>query len=566
MSKDERLNTSSEIQRTFPRVKEDGIKNAGPTIFSENGMSYYDDSEAHTLIVGSTGTGKSNTLAGSMGLVENILKAEENLIMIDPKGEAIGKYGNEFLAAGYEVKCINFDAPGESLTSWNPLEYIRRLYASPYSKDNDLAADMLDEFAKSIYPNDKNADPFWTDSAAEFFTGCVYLLLENADTAEINFKSIDFIMQNAESKTGASTYMKECYNILDDDSMAKSYLSAYVNAPNETRMSIFSVAKKGVTKFARSKGLMNMLNNDNLNIYEFDVNTPFALFIVKPDENSTYDALCGLFVTQLTQHFIKLARKKYNGKLPVKLHIILEELGSLGNSITNLPNLMVASRSRNIRLCLVLQSYSQLEDIYGKSRAETILSSVGVTIAFSTNNWETLEEWSHKCGNRTIYENGSRYTEPILTPNQIAAMPIATALILIRSGMKWVCKFPIIKKEIQTLKATAPKRDKEIKTFDLKKVVDKYKELKRAELFEGKSSKSPFSTQSSDEETKISFDEIMKHLHDDSEITAEIDQNGVCDVSDDMIDDLLSRIEEEMNNLPNLTDLLSNSEEETNND
>ena len=565
MGKDERFNTSSEIKRKFPRVKE-GMKNAGPTIFSENGMSYYDDSEAHTLIIGSTGTGKSNTLAGSMGLVENIFKAGEILAMIDPKREGLDKYGNEFMNAGYEVKCINFDTPGESLTSWNPLEYIRRLYISPSRDDDDFAAAMLNELAKSIYPNNKNADPFWTDSAAEFFMGCVYLLLENADTSEINLNSIDFIMQNADAKIGASTYMKECYNILDDDSMAKRYLATYVNAPNDTRMSIFSVAKNGVAKFAQSKGLMNMLNNDDLNIFELDVDKPIALFIVKPDENTTYDALCGFLVTQLTQHFIKLARKKYNGKLPVKLHIILEELGSLGNSITNLPNLMVASRSRNIRLCLVLQSYSQLEDIYGKSRAETILSSVGVTIAFSTNNWETLEEWSHKCGNRTIYENGSRYTEPILTPNQIAAMPIATALILIRSGMKWVCKFPIIKKEIQTLKTTAPKRDKEIKTFDLKKVVDKYKELKRAELFEGKSSKSPFLTQSSDEETKISFDEIMKHLHDDSEIATEIDQNGVCDVSDDMIDDLLSRIEEEMNNIPNLTDLLSNSEEETNND
>lgn len=563
MSKDERFNTASEIKRTFPRVK-DGMKNAGPTIFTENGVSYYDASEAHTLIIGSTGTGKSNTPAGSMGLVENVSKAMENFIMIDPKGEGIGKYGNELMTKGYEVKCIDFDNPSKSQTSWDPLAYIRILYASPSRDDNDFAATMLNEFAKSIYPNNKNADPFWTDSAAEFFIGCVYLLLENADTAEINLNSIDFIMQSADAKIGSSTYMKECYNILDDGSMAKRYLATYVNAPNDTRMSIFSVAKNGIAKFSQSKGLMNMLNNDDLNIYELDVDKPFALFIVKPDENTTFDSLCGFLVTQLTQHNIKLARKKYNGKLPVKLHVILEELGSLGESIKNLPNLMVASRSRNIKLCLVLQNYSQLEDIYGKSQSETILSSVGVTIAFSTNNWETLEEWSHKCGNRTVYENGSRYTEPILTPNQIAAMPVATALILIRGRMKWVCKFPILKRDIRPLNFPIPKCNEDIKAFDLKKVVDKYKELKRSELFESNFGNSPFLTQSSDEETKsISFEEIMKHLHNDSERSTEINLSEVDDdVSDDKIDDMLSDIEKEISNMPDFTKWITNDNEE----
>ncbi len=529
MSKDERFNTSSEIKRTFPKVKE-GMKNAGPTVFTENGMSYYDDSEAHTLINGSTGTGKSNTSAGSMGLIDNISKAKENFIMIDPKGEGIGKYSNELIEKGYDVKCIDFDTPGKSPTAWNPLEYIKKLYFSPSREDNDFAAAMLNEFAKAIYPNDKNADPFWTESAAEFFTGCVYLLLENANTDEINLNSIDLIMQSAEAKIGASTYMKEFYNILDDTSMAKRYLSAYVNAPNDTRMSIFSVAKGGgIAKFSQSKGLMNMLNNDDLNIFELDVDKPFALFVVKPDENSVYDSLCGFFVTQLTQHFIKLARKKYNGKLPVKLHVILEELGSLGKSIENLPNLMVASRSRNIRLCLVLQSYSQLQDIYGESKAATILSSVGVTIAFSTNNYNTLEELSQRCGNRTIYENGSRYTEPILTPNQIAAMPIATALILIRGRMKWVCKFPILKREIQPINLPVPKRNEDIKTFDLKKVVDNYKKAKRSELFGGnsnpfeKSSVSHISNEPIDSVDELTVDDLMKKI---DERLAELEEDS----------------------------------------
>ncbi len=190
---------------------------------------------------------------------------------------------------------------------------------------------------------------------------------------------------------------------------------------------------------------------------------------------------------------------------------------------------MVASRSRNIRLCLVLQSYSQLQDIYGESKAATILSSVGVTIAFSTNNYNTLEELSQRCGNRTIYENGSRYTEPILTPNQIAAMPIATALILIRGRMKWVCKFPILKREIQPINLPVPKRNEDIKTFDLKKVVDNYKKAKRSELFGGnsnpfeKSSVSHISNEPIDSVDELTVDDLMKKI---DERLAELEEDS----------------------------------------
>lgn len=551
MSRDERFNTPSEIIRTFPKVR-DEMKNASPTIYHRNGVDYYDNSEGHIAIVGRTGTGKSNTTAGSLGTLRNIAKANENIVMVDPKGEGISKYGNLLLKRGYIVYYINFENPSNSPASWNPLAYIRNLYKSTNTDENDFAATMLNELAKSIYPNNKNADPFWTDSAAEFFIGCVYALFELAEENEINLNSVTKMIQRADEKIGASSYIKEFYNILDDDSMAKRYLATYVNAPNDTRMSIFSVAKNGISQFSQSKGIMKMLNNDNLNIYELDVDKPFAIFIAKPDENSTYDALCGVLVTQLTQHFVKLARK-YNGKLPVKLHVILEELGSLGASISNLANLMVASRSRNIRLHIILQSFSQLNDIYGESQAETIRSSIGLTIGFSTNNWDTLTEWSNRCGNRTVYKDGFKYTEPILTPNQIAAMPIATALVMIQGKYKFVCKFPFVEEKLQPVNLPVPNRNVPIKTFDIKKVVDKYREMKREELFDSQfKHNNLFEKASTDEDdsTQIEISDIMKHLHNEDEDTVKgniLDFEN--DLTDEDFDELFSLIDKKLEEL-----------------
>src|SRR5699024_5536066 len=154
----------------------------------------------------------------------------------------------------------------------------------------------------------------------------------------------------------------------------------------------------------------------------------FILIIITPDETDVYDTLSGLLVSQMSQNLIRIAQDK-GGRLPIRVNIILEELGSVGKSIPTLPNLMVASRSRNIRLMLVLQSYTHRIDGYGKSKSETINSCIGITIGFSTNSWETLTEWAQRCGEKQIEINGHIVKEQLITATQLAAMPIGTALI-----------------------------------------------------------------------------------------------------------------------------------------
>lgn len=519
MSRDERFNTPSEIMRNFPKVN-DEMKNASPCIFYQNGTSYYDNSEGHCAIIGRTGMGKSNTLAGSMGLVSNILKAKESFLIIDPKKENLYRFKDEAIKNGYKLIVIDFDNPSHSYSAWNPLTAIRKLYHSPKAEDNDFAATMLSELARSIYPSSLNEDQYWTNAAAEFFTGCVYILFEFAKTEEINLGSVARIMEASIEQVGAKIHLKKLYDLLDEKSMAKRYIATFVNAPNDTRSSIFAVAKTGIASFTQSLGLMQMLSNDTIDIATLDMDKPFAIFINKPDENSTYDSLCGFLVTQLTQHFIKLARDKYSGKLPHKLHIVLEELGSLGKSITALPNLMVASRSRNIRICLVLQSYSQLDDIYGKSKAETIYSSIGVTIGFSTNNWETLNEWANRCGTKKSSNTGSGITEPLITPSQISSMPIATALVMIGGKWKFICKFPFVEKSIGNSDFDLPKAwDSEFSSFDLKTFIEAYHKKKKEKIFNSANKSNPFDNSSDngdndddDEDTSISLNDIIKHL------------------------------------------------------
>ncbi len=437
MSRNERWSTADEIKRHFSKTS-DPESGAGPIIYVENGKKYSDDSEAHICVVGRTGKGKSQCC--SLPFMREILQKGESLIMLDPKGEGYRK-NFCYIPENYQKFIIDFRSPRNSPTKWNPLAYPWKMYRSKDPVKVDISSSLVSEFWNGVYPVDIHADRFWTDASINYARGLTYALFEAGENAYINLDSVAALMESSEERSGMKTRAKELYDALPNDSLAKRNLAAYVTGPNDTRASIHSVAASGLELLSRSRGLMEMLGQDTLDIQNIDVNKPFAMIIITPDETDVYDSLAGLLISQVSQRLILIAQE-LGGKLPIRVNIILEELGSVGKSIPTLSNLMVASRSRNMRLMLVLQSNTQLAEVYGKSKAETINSCIGITIGFSTNNWNTLNEWSQRCGIKIANIRGHLTKESLITASQLAAMPTCTALVMIENRYKLIVHFP----------------------------------------------------------------------------------------------------------------------------
>ncbi len=479
MSRSERWNTVNEIKRRF-RETTDPANGAGPVVYVENGRKYSDDSESHIAVIGRTGKGKSQCC--SLPHIREILQKGESLIMLDPKGEGYRRNAC-YISKDYQDFCIDFRNPRTSPTQWSPLKTPYLLFKSKNPDDNDIASSMLSELWNGVYPYDGHSDRFWTDSAVNYAKGLTYGLFETAPEDQINLDSVAVMMEQSEIRLGTNTLLKTFYENLPLDSLAKRNLATYVTAPNETRASIHSVAASGLEVFSRSKGLMEMLSDDTLNILDIDVNRPFILTIITPDETDVYDTLAGLLISQVSQHLIRVAQEM-GGRLPIRVNIILEELGSVGKSIPSLPNLMVASRSRNMRLMLVLQSNAQLVDVYGKSKAETINSCIGITIGFSTNSWETLTEWAQRCGEKQIENSGHLIKEPLITASQLAAMPTGTALVMVDSQYKFISHLPFYDEMYDNSDWRAPQYKtavsrKPLKSLDFEAMV---KEIKRKQV------------------------------------------------------------------------------------
>lgn len=520
MSRSERWNTINEIKRRFCKTTYT-VNGAGPIVYVENGRKYSDDSESHIAVIGRTGTGKSQCC--SLPYMREILKKGESLIMLDPKGESYKKNAC-YIPLNYQIFCVDFRNPRKSPTRWNPLSTPYRLFCSQDPDDNDIASSMLSELWNGVYPYDGHSDKFWTDSSVNYAKGLTYGLFETAPKEQINLDSVAVMMEQSEIRIGPNNLLKTFYEDLPHDSLAKRNLATYVTAPNETRGSIHSVASSGLEVFSRSKGLMEMLSEDTLNIMDIDVERPFILIIITPDETDVYDTLSGLLVSQMSQNLIRIAQDK-GGRLPIRVNIILEELGSVGKSIPTLPNLMVASRSRNIRLMLVLQSYTQLIDVYGKSKAETINSCIGITIGFSTNSWETLTEWAQRCGEKQIEINGHIVKEQLITATQLAAMPIGTALIIVDNQYKFIAHLPLYDEMYDNSAWKAPESDfginkRGFKSFDFVALVQTIRKKKlESVLADMDSERKPLETSSRESffnviqnENSIDIDKLVSKI------------------------------------------------------
>lgn len=440
MNVGERFTTPEEIKRNFRRtgtIPERG----GPIIYCENGKAYYDDSEAHTMIIGRTGTGKSSCVSKSY--VINCLNAKEDLVIFDPKGELYES--TLFAAKNHDIYCLDYRNPRKSTDCFNPLLAPYQNFKSDIPELNDLADIQIDTMARNcIYPFTVNTDPFWASAAADYFMGLVYALFELGKENEINIASVFNMMNMSDTFYMGTPLVKRIYNMLSDKSYAKQFLATYVSAPNDTRASIHSVAVSGLAVFCKSRGLSEMLSNDTISINNIHTReNPKAIYIIVPDESNSYSSIVSTFISQIMQNYIYQAHTIYGGKLPNRLNLIFEEFATIGKCLPNMDNLAVAARSRNIRIMMVLQNgTAQLEDIYGRSKAATIMSSIGIVFTFSANSWEALEEVSRFCGEKRISTSGSFMTMPLISPANIAAMPIGTVLITINNRYKYVTRLP----------------------------------------------------------------------------------------------------------------------------
>lgn len=374
-------------QNTYPYA---GI----PIIYDGGKRAFVEDSESHSLIIGSTGCGKTRRLV--LPLINILAKTEESFIATDPKGELYSATRDTLLAQGFEINVLNFRNP-QLGNSWNPLFLPYSYYRAG---DTDKAIELLNDLGISIFTTTVgNADPFWDNSAIDYFIGLALALFEDAkDEKEVNFNSINSMSRVGEKAIGGSRIIQKYFEWRDENSIASISASGTVYAPTETRGSILSVFHQKIRLFSGNKRLSRMLSNSDFDISRI-ASKKTAVFIIIQDEKSTYHPLASAFLKQTYEELVRIANGYPNGKLPRRVNYILDEFANLPQ-IADMDNIITASRSRQIRMYLIIQGIRQLNRMYGDNVAEIIKGNCDYWYYMMSKELPLLKEISDLCGNK----------------------------------------------------------------------------------------------------------------------------------------------------------------------
>lgn len=404
-----------------------GFVGGVPILGYENTV-YVDAQDTHTLIVGSTGSKKTRLLV--MPTVRLLGWGNESMIISDPKAEIYYRTAGELEAQGYRVVVLNFREPDVGDT-WNPLHIPYTFY-----KDGniDRACEMVNDIAKNIIAADLNSkDPFWMDSAADMFFGLVltlFKLCKEGVQPEMAVNISNVIKLRHQLFDNSDPAATPIWNCVRDDEVIAPALSGIVMTAENTRAGILSTFDQKVRFFVYQPNLMNMLANNSIMVNKIcEVKT--AVYLIMPDEKTTYHALVSLFVKQSYEYLIYSAQQSQKAQLKIRLNYILDEFSSLP-TIKDFPTMITAARSRNIRFHLVMQSKHQLRQRYG-DETETIQANCGNLIFLTSREVPLLEELSKLCG--TI-EKG---TIPLVSIFTLQHLDKESGQALILSGRK--CPF-----------------------------------------------------------------------------------------------------------------------------
>jgi len=487
-AKDKDIKEQSGIEKVDPLANT--LDAAGIPLINNGKEMWVDNGEYHNLVIGSTGSGKTQTVVKPM--VNLLAKKGESMIITDPKGE-IYKYSASYLKEkGYKIIVLNFREPNRG-NSWNPLTLPFKYYRAG---NPDKAIELLNDVALNILydPSNKNESDFWEKSAADYFSGLALGLFQDGKEEEVNLNSINVMSTVGEERYATSNYIKEYFGMKGEKSNAYMFASSTINAPNDTKGGLLATFRQKIRNFSTGEALSEMLSYSDFDMKDIG-NGKTAVFMIIHDEKKTYHSLMTIFIKQCYETLIDAAQEN-GGKLPVRTNFILDEFANMP-PLKDVDAMVSAARSRDIRFTFIIQNFAQLNDVYGDNVAEIIKGNCGNIVYLISTEMKALEEISKMCGEvKVTDEKDKNATRPLITITDLQKMKLFEAIIIRLRTSPFRTKLePDFKMEwgIERREEEYPTRAKrEVQIFDLKEFVMEQRNKKMAEEGNNFQNNNPF--------------------------------------------------------------------------
>ena len=416
---------------------------------------------AHSLIIGATGSGKTTTFINPMIQLLGATNCGSSMIMTDPKGELFAMHSKYLQERGYDVLLLDLRDTYSS-SRWNPLGGIWDMYQDYLQAGKGIVvhrdamasypelqqveglaeegavwaqwqgkayADLthcyddvsvakqkiydemyedLNDLISVICPIENEKDPLWEKGARSIIMATCLAMLEDSEDPSLgmtkdkfNFYNLNKALANSENNYQA---LKDYFKGRSPLSQAVTLSRQVLSAADATMSSYMSITFDKLNMF-NDRGLCGLTSATDIVASQF-AERPTALFMKIPDEKDTRHGLAAVFVLCMYKALIKVASAREDLSLPRNVYFILDEFGNMPR-IEKFDKMITVGRSRKIWFNMVVQSYSQLNNVYGEKVADIVKSNCAMKMFIGSNDIGTCKEFSELCGNMTVRTNST---------------------------------------------------------------------------------------------------------------------------------------------------------------
>ncbi|MCD8206198.1 MAG: type IV secretory system conjugative DNA transfer family protein [Clostridia bacterium] len=406
----------------------------------KGGVEILTTTELHTLIVGMSGCGKTSGFVDQNIAALSESRTKPSLIITDPKKELYLRHFKDLELRGYNVVTLDLRSPYTS-RRWNPLsvlstrasesgglkEEIERLEKNSargkltYAEEISLRdlrvrrqklSDEIYELAKDVVytlcPIKNKDQASWEMGARDFILGFLLAMCEDVEDGILDADKL-LLMNLYENITKYcdedTEKLKEYLFGRDEFSKVRGLVNTVLVTSDRTLTSYLSDVNSYMQELA-DDGIQSLTSKSEIDFYSID-ERPTAVFIVVPDEKKTRHSFVTLFIAQLYKELTEKCNLNLSGgetedaTLKRRVYFILDEFGNIPK-IRDMDSIISVARSRGMRFFLILQSLTQLQNVYGRDAAAVIADNCSVKMFLGSDDAETKRTFSALCGQRKI--------------------------------------------------------------------------------------------------------------------------------------------------------------------
>lgn len=390
----------------------------------------------NVLVIGGSGAAKTRSF-----VLPNILTANTNYVITDPKSEVLLATGGYLKEQGYDVRVLNL-VNLEQSDGYNPFRYLR---------DEKDVLKLVNNLIQSTTPKGSHeSDPFWTKAETALLQAIILMLFQEAPEYEQNFSMVMLVLEYAEVREEDEGHVSPLDLLFESierrkpDSVAVRQYKVFKLAAGKTAKSILVSTAVRLAPFNLPQ-IQALTDHDDMDLYTLG-EKKVALYAVIPDNDNTFNFLVSLLYAQAFQALYYSADQIHHGPLPRHVRFVLDEFAAM--PLPGFTRELATMRSRSISASVIIQNMAQIKELY-KDSWETIPGNCDTILYLGGNESSTHKYISEMLGKATIDtkthgqtkgKSGSYSTNfqmsgrELLTPDEVRKLDNRYALLFIRGA------------------------------------------------------------------------------------------------------------------------------------